>query len=147
MEVQLADKQSRMTPLDLQLSFVNKFNNEENASMETLDACEDPRAPPPLPYPNQYDRRPSAPPALLRIDGFMLRGRSHSPGKAEGRPGRELLRAKNMTQSMPNFHSTRSLHNRSVGLSLSKSSECEGGRGKSLLHTHALEFEQLLDDI
>jgi hypothetical protein len=142
-ESQLANMLGQLPSL-LQPSHVNKHDDDESAVMESLDTCEELRLPPPLPF---FDRRSSAPPSLLRMDGILSRGRSHSPDRTVGRPGREILRSMNMTQSMPSLQCSRSLHNRGVGCSLSKSSECGGGMVKHLLHARVQEFEQLLDDL
>jgi hypothetical protein len=140
-ELPLADMLGSMLSLDMQLSQTRGNEDDESALVETCeDSADEPGQPPPL----YYDRPPSAPTSLLKIKGVMPRGRSHSPEKTEGQYGRELLRAGIMTKSMPNLHSSRSLHNRSVGISLSKSSESKSGKRNFL---HVQEFEQLLDAI
>ncbi len=141
-ELPLADMLGSMLSLDRQRSHIRGNEDDESALVETCeDSAEEPGQPPPLPY---YDRPPSAPTSFLNIKGVMPRGRSHSPERTEGQYGRELLRAGIMTKSMPNLHSSRSLHNRSVGISLSKSSESRSGKRNFL---HVQEFEQLLDAI
>jgi hypothetical protein len=52
-----------------------------------------------------------------------------------------------MTQSMPNFRNSRSLHNRGFGFSLSSASEFRDMKSKHLFHTRAEEFERLLNEI
>ncbi len=99
---------------------------------------------PPVPY---FDRRSTVYTSLLHIDENVSSGRSHSLNRAEGRHGRDLFRSTNMTRSMPNLSTSRSLHNRGVGIALSNSSECGGGKGRILLLARAEEFEQLLDGI
>ncbi len=133
----------RLPSLEQQLPHVIEEEDDASVSLQTKDTCEQLRLPPPLPF---FDRRSSAPPSLLRMDGSLSRGRSISPDRAAARPGRQFLGAVNMSQSMPNFHSSRSLHNRGVGYLLA-TSECGGAEGKHLRQTRVQEFEQLLDDL
>jgi hypothetical protein len=153
-ECQLADM---MVGIDLQPLYVIKDEVNESAMLEMLD-CEE--LPLPLPV---FDRRSSAPHSLLSLDGIMLRERLNSLDlenamlrersnsldleSAEGGPDIPLHSAVHRSKSLPNFHHSRSLHNRRVGCSLSNPSECGSGKEKYLLHARAQEFEQLLADL
>ena len=131
-EIKLADMMVRFPSLDQQLSPF--FTMDDSSTLLELmeDICEETRLPPPLPY---FARRLSAPPTHLYMDEVVSSG--GAPSLDNGRSGREFLRARNMTQSMPNFRNSRSLHNRGVGFSLSSASEFRDMKSKHLFHTRA----------
>ncbi len=127
---------------DLKLLQVTaNMDDESFVPVLAFEACNERR----LPFPKPSFDLSSPPPSLLSIDQVLSRARSQSPKRAEG--VRELFRTRNMTQSLPSFHTSRSLHNRGVGVLLSDSSECGDGKGKNLIHTRAQEFEQLLEGL
>ena len=116
------------------------YDNGENSEESNL--------PPPLPF---FDRRTnaavSAPVVLM---GVLSRARSSSPNRgAYGAPrGRDIFQNKAMTMSMPNLHSSRSTHNRSIGYSnLDNAAACGGNQGKQDLRSRIEEFDTLLEDL
>jgi hypothetical protein len=144
-ENQLTDLISSLPSL-MKSSHESEDEEEQFSWPDMMDSCEgltvELRLPPPQPF---FDRRSSLS-SVLHLDGVLSRGRSHSPDQAaSGR--REVLRSVNMTQSMPSQLSSRTLHNRCVGFSLSSSMECRGVQGKNLRQARVQEFEQLLDEL
>ena len=61
---------------------------------------------------------------------------------------KELLRTSGMAQSLPNMHSSRSIHNRVVGFALlSKPSESGNDDKVRTLHTRIQEFDLILEEL
>ena len=96
--------------------------------------------PPPKPY---FERlsRPNEPSTLFTT---LSRARSSSPS----RQGKDFLKSRNMTHSLPNLLSSRATHNRSVGQHLSADSvECASARVTPKRHSRVEEFDALLEDL
>jgi hypothetical protein len=105
---------------------------------------EDAEVPSGMPPPQNFEGRSSAPAKLVMMHNLIERRHS---GAGEGlglKINRPDLISKQMTRSMPNLHSSRTLHNRSMGFSLNAVQEnCRASDSAS----HVLEFEKLLQDI
>ncbi len=115
----------------------------QESTQESFYGSDESNSPPPMPY--YFERRTSAPRAQPLSSGFLLRARSSSPNRcASGISGREYLQSKAM--SMPNLLSSRSTHNRGIGLSvLTEASECGQTQGTKLRCSRMEEFEALLE--
>jgi hypothetical protein len=80
----------------------------------------------------------------------LQRSSSLSPSRRDlGFPrGREMSQARSMAQSMPNLHTNRSMHNRSVGYSLlSHASECGDRREAKGSRARVQDFDALLEGL
>jgi hypothetical protein len=107
--------------------------------------------PPPMPFSNFRARATGSAPRLMQ--DFLSRARSLSPTRGArplgpGANGRAVFQSITMTKSMPDLHSSRSTHNRSIGHSvLSSVAECGCRLGTHALRSRNEEFETLLDGL
>ena len=107
------------------------------------DSSEKSSLPPPMLF-FKFECRSKALPAPYIMQEVLTRARSNSPNRCAS--GRHFLL--NVTKSMPNLHSNRSMHNRGIGLSvLTDSSECGCEQGKRILSSRVQEFDELLEGI
>jgi hypothetical protein len=115
----------------------------ESLIVNDLHSTEDSHMPPPKPC-FVKNAQPQSSPGLLTN---LVRSQSLSP-RSRGQTARSFVVSRNMSQSMPNLQSTRSTHNRSMGLtSLLEPSKLVVSEQKAKLQSRMEEFESLLEDL
>ena len=104
--------------------------------------------PPPKPYRGQAESFVNSTDGLRCSQKILPRPHSLSDLHKQEQPGKVFLNTRAMTQSLPNIHSSRSVHNRILGhVLLAKPSESGNAAKSQSRRARVEEFDMLLQDL
>ena len=130
--------------VSVMLDQLTTFDVRSDADYDLADLreCENSNMPPPKTY---VARSMHVKPSNLLTN--LSRSQSTSP-PSRGHLGREFLVSRKISQSMPNLHTSRSIHNRHMGYELvPEPSERSRADCKAVLQSRIEEFDNLLDEL